>query len=177
MIAFCAVSLSGVLAKKKGQIFFRSNNLLIECLAGCNKTDERKILELGLLPWREICLNINVLKSQFPCWRLNINNLTSNCHKQSYELRERIKFLAMNESPSALQRVCLSMDRFADCSTRNYGYHCGKSSESFIDRLFWISRKAIHHMLMIKWPILPSSCNTEFSKREQNVKNLIYHNL
>lgn len=22
------------------------------------------------------------------------------------------------------------MDRFADCSIRNYGYHCGKSSEN-----------------------------------------------
>ncbi|KAL3994092.1 hypothetical protein ACH3XW_20325 [Acanthocheilonema viteae] len=155
----------------------RSNDLLIECLAGCNKTNERKILELGLLPWREICLNLHVLRAQFSCWRLNINSLTSNCRKQSHELRERIKFLAMNKSPSAVQKICLSMNKFADCSVRNYGYLCGKDSESFIDQLFWINRNAIYDMLMIKWPTLPPSCNIDFSKRELNVKNLVYlHN-
>ncbi|VDM11580.1 unnamed protein product [Wuchereria bancrofti] len=110
----------------------KSNDLLINCLAGCNKTNERKIIELGLLPWREICLNLpgKMLQAQFPCWRQNIDNLTSNCRKQSYELRERIKFLTVNESPSVLQRICLSLDKFADCSVRNYGHLCGQSSEN-----------------------------------------------
>ncbi|OZC10096.1 hypothetical protein X798_02947 [Onchocerca flexuosa] len=85
----------------------RSNDLLIRCLARCNKTNERKIMELGLSPWQEICSNIRVLRAQFPCWRLNINNLTSNCRRESYELREGIKFLAVNESLAVLQRVCL----------------------------------------------------------------------
>uniref|UniRef100_A0AAF5PWZ8 Uncharacterized protein n=1 Tax=Wuchereria bancrofti TaxID=6293 RepID=A0AAF5PWZ8_WUCBA len=155
----------------------RSNDLLINCLAGCNKTNERKIIELGLLPWREICLNLPVLQAQFPCWRQNIDNLTSNCRKQSYELRERIKFLTVNESPSVLQRICLSLDKFADCSVRNYGHLCGQSSENFIDRLLWISRSAIYDMLTVKWPILPPSCNIDFSKRELSLLNSVYvHN-
>ncbi|KAM3719921.1 CD-NTase-associated protein [Dirofilaria immitis] len=154
----------------------RSNELLIECLAKCNKTNERKIIELGLLPWKEICSNLHVLQAEFPCWRLNINNLTSNCRKQSYELRERIKYLAISESSSDLQRVCLSMDRFAECSIQNYGYHCGRSSESFIDRLFWISHNAIYDMLMIKWPVLPVSCNIDFSRRKLNMLNSFHLN-
>ncbi|CAG9539486.1 unnamed protein product [Cercopithifilaria johnstoni] len=152
----------------------RSNDLLNKCLSGCDKTNERKILELGLLPWREICFNLHVLQGQFPCWRLNIDNLTSNCSKQSHELRERIKFLAINESPTALQKACLSLDKFANCSVRSYGYLCGKSSESFIDRLFWISRNAIYDMLMIKWSVLPTSCNIDFSRRKLNLMNSIY---
>lgn len=54
---------------------FRSNNLLIECLAGCNKTNERKILELGLLPWREICLNVNGINWLLPYFIINLKFL------------------------------------------------------------------------------------------------------
>lgn len=39
-------------------IFFRSNRHLSDCLAGCNKTEERRIIELGLSPWQEICSNL-----------------------------------------------------------------------------------------------------------------------
>uniref|UniRef100_A0A0N5ABG8 Uncharacterized protein n=1 Tax=Syphacia muris TaxID=451379 RepID=A0A0N5ABG8_9BILA len=38
--------------------YFRSNQMLLECLQDCEESKERSLLTLGLEPWREICANL-----------------------------------------------------------------------------------------------------------------------
>uniref|UniRef100_A0A914REY7 Uncharacterized protein n=1 Tax=Parascaris equorum TaxID=6256 RepID=A0A914REY7_PAREQ len=84
---------------------------------------------MGLTPWRDICSNLQELREQFPCWRSNVQNLSTTCRVQSFELRDSFEFLTRNDSVSATQKICINLDKLSVCSVRQYGLYCGANSE------------------------------------------------
>ncbi|VDM23801.1 unnamed protein product [Toxocara canis] len=150
---------SEVAAYNRAKEICRSNDLLGACLDSCNSSVERTILRMGLMPWRDICSSLQELREQFPCWRSNVQNLSTICHVPSLELRDSFEFLTRNDSVSAMQKICINLDRLSACSIKQYGVFCGAGSEKFIERLFSISREAINSMLKMKYAVLPSACS------------------
>ncbi|VDN60798.1 unnamed protein product [Dracunculus medinensis] len=129
-----------------------SNELLVACLDRCNRSTERTILKMGLMPWADICFNLEELRSQFPCWRANIYNLSSACQPESIKLRNSFKNTTTrqnrpNTTPLAMSYIFLYSSNFRIIFLQ------------LIERIFSISQEAINGMLAMKWTILPPTCN------------------
>lgn len=150
----------------RANVICRNNEMLSSCLDRCNGSAERTIIKMGLMPWRDICNNLNDLREQFPCWRANIHNLTACCNAQSAEVRNTFAWLSKNFSFSLLHTVCMNLDRLSACLIKEFGRYCGAVSERFVQRMFVMSRDAMNGMLKMKFAVLPSSCSVGPLRRD-----------
>ncbi|KAH7718094.1 Sr protein [Aphelenchoides avenae] len=139
-----------------------SNNMLDMCLEKCNNTTEKRILRMGLEPWRDICVNLKTLRTQFTCWKDHIDTLILGCHLESHRLRERMELLTRNDSLVVLEKVCRDMNVLAVCSISEYSKQCGSTTKALMLQLFRSSKNSVLRMLQVRWEKLPETCTAPF---------------
>ncbi|MFH4976750.1 hypothetical protein AB6A40_003459 [Gnathostoma spinigerum] len=153
------------LAYNRAKEICQSNALLVACLENCGNSMESNLLTIGLMPWRNICENLNELRAQFPCWRNHVDSLSIGCRAQGISVRDSYKYLTYNDSMAAVERICINLEDLSDCTIKEFAQFCGSTSEEYVSRLFAISREAINSMLNMKWPKLPPACGLTSPQR------------
>lgn len=156
-------------ATEKARNICDDNEMLDSCFKSCGPTLERKILRLGLQPWKNICQHFNILVTQLDCWKSNIDTLTLGCHLESHKLRQTMEYLTHNHSIIIVDKICQDMNVLSICSIEEYSKYCGEVTKLLLVRLFRSSRDSIVEMLKIKWPVLPDTCSKkiEYYKNEE----------
>uniref|UniRef100_A0A914DXF3 Uncharacterized protein n=1 Tax=Acrobeloides nanus TaxID=290746 RepID=A0A914DXF3_9BILA len=140
-----------------------NNNKLDECIKKCNDSTERRVLQMGLEPWKEICGNLEELLTQFSCWRDNLDTLTLSCHIESHGLRRTLDTFAHNTSLLIVEVVCREMTNLSMCLIKHYGRYCGSITKKILLQLMKSSRKTITDVLRVRWEILPEACTEDLA--------------
>ncbi|KAE9551575.1 hypothetical protein FO519_005219 [Halicephalobus sp. NKZ332] len=167
-------------AKEKARSICEDNELLDSCFRSCSMSLERKILRLGLQPWRHLCRKLELLMTQFDCWKSNIDTLTLGCYLESHKIRESMEAFTHNQSLMVVESICRDMNILSICSIEEFSKYCGDVSKILLIQLFQSSRDTVIEMLKIRWPVLPYTCNQkiEYYKEEEaqlallNIENL-----
>lgn len=136
-----------------------------KCLNKCTKSDEKKLLLLGLKPWEDVCRNLKQLKPHFACWRGNINFFKISCQNENKNLTMHLGDFSKNKSTSFIKIICLSFDKLSNCSLFEYKKYCGNSTTNLLKKFYQTSKYAVNDMLKVKFTTIPEECENEDDRK------------
>uniref|UniRef100_A0A0N5C1G8 CPG4 domain-containing protein n=1 Tax=Strongyloides papillosus TaxID=174720 RepID=A0A0N5C1G8_STREA len=152
------------IAQIKAQEICYENDNLEKCLKRCPKSDERKLLLLGLKPWEDVCRNLKQLKLHFTCWRKNIESLAVSCRSENSILISRLRDFSTNRSLPFVKIICSSFNNLSNCSLLDYQKYCGNGTTKLLKKFYQTSKYAVNEMLKVKFTTLPEECENDMDK-------------
>uniref|UniRef100_A0A0K0EGI6 Chondroitin proteoglycan 4 domain-containing protein n=1 Tax=Strongyloides stercoralis TaxID=6248 RepID=A0A0K0EGI6_STRER len=153
------------IAYLKAQEICHENKNMKKCLDKCTKSDEKKLLLLGLKPWEDVCRNLKQLKPHFSCWKKNINFFKASCYNENLNLTIQLGNFSKNKSTPFVKVICSSFDKLSDCSLLEYKKYCGSTTTNLLKKFYQISKYAVNDMLKIKFTTLPEECENENDRK------------